>query len=132
MPIPENWDAADAVAACPVLNWTNHLWRMHNRKYPATDPGGSLKTSGRYHKGLDRYPKDQIFPALYLSTSADIVLAELLRHVTAEVLPTLNNRRRSELLARLEVIIDCRDHVGLGLPRFQGPFAFKPRRLLSV
>jgi len=115
MAIPEGWDADTAVAACPVLDWAGHVWRMHHQKYPATDPGGSLRTSGRYHRGLDQFREDEVFPALYLSTSPEISMGEILRHVTAEVLPTLNNRRLSKLFARLGVVLDCRDPALLGL-----------------
>jgi hypothetical protein len=88
---------------------------MHNQKYPATDPGGSLTTSGRYHRGLDQFPEEQVFSALYLATSPEISMGEILRHVTPEVLPTLNNRRLSKLFARLEMVLDCRDPAPLDL-----------------
>lgn len=115
MPAPEGWDAATAVAACPVLGWEGRLWRAHARRYPATDPGGSLGTSGRYHRGRDQFPEDRAFSALYLSTGPEICLGEVYRHVTPELLPSLNNLRVSELSARLTAILDCRDPEFLGL-----------------
>jgi RES domain-containing protein len=115
VPLSEGWDAVSAVAACPTLHWESHVWRIHSQKYSATDPGGSLRASGRYHCGLDQFPEDRVFPTLYLATSAEIAVAELVRHVTPEVLPTLNNHRLSEIFARLERVLDCRDPAPLDL-----------------
>lgn len=109
MPAPEGWDAATAVAACPVLGWEGRLWRAHARRYPATDPGGSLRTSGRYHRGRDQFPEVRAFSALYLSTGPEICLGEVYRHVNPELLGSLNNLRVSELSVRLTAILDCRD-----------------------
>ena len=115
MPVPEGWDATAALAACPVVEWEGHVWRMHKQKYSATDPGGSRMVSGRYHRGLDQFPEDQVFSALYLATSPEVCLGELYRHITPELLPSLNNYRLSKLFVRLMTVLDCRDPALLGL-----------------
>lgn len=115
MPVPEGWDVSVAVAACPVVGWEGHVWRMHKRKYPATSPGGARKVSGRYNRGLDLFPEDQSFAALYLATALEICLGEIYRHVTPELLPSLNDYRISELSVRLEAVLDCRDPARLEL-----------------
>jgi RES domain-containing protein len=105
-PLAENW---------PVSPWRGTAWRMHRRKYLATDPGGSLKVSGRYNRGLDQFALEQTWPALYLAIAPETCLGELLRHVTVEHLPHLNDYRLSELSLDLEVICDCRDMSAIGL-----------------
>ncbi len=115
MPTPEGWDAAAALAARPVVAWEGHLWRMHKRRYRAADPGGARFVSGRYNRGLDRFPERETFPALYLATGPEICLGEIYRHLTPELLPSLNDFRLSELLASLQRVVDCRDPDPLGL-----------------
>ena len=115
MPVPEGWDAAAALGACPVVPWEGHLWRMHKRRYRAEDPGGARLVSGRYNRGLDRFPEGETFPALYLATSPEICLGEVYRHVTPEILPSLNDFRLSELSVSLQEVADCRDPSALGL-----------------
>jgi RES domain-containing protein len=88
--------------------WRGTAWRFHKRRYPATDPGGSLKVSGRYNRGLDQFPEGQVWPALYLSLSPEVCLGEVLRHITAAALPSLNDYCLSELWLELEVVLDCR------------------------
>lgn len=88
---------------------------MHKRKYAPTDPGGSRMVSGRYNRGLDRFPEDRVSPALYLATSPEICLGEMYRHVTPKLLPSLNDYRLSELTVRLQAVVDCRDPGLLGL-----------------
>lgn len=88
---------------------------MHRRKYAATDPGGSRRVSGRYHRGLDRFPEDEVWPALYLSLAPEVCLGEILRHVSADLLPQLNDFRISELSLQLVAVADCRDAGALGL-----------------
>lgn len=46
-------------------------WRFHNRRYPADDPGGSLRVSGRYNLGLDSAPASRAFAALYLGLTIE-------------------------------------------------------------
>lgn len=112
---PEGWDAAAALAARPVAAWVGYLWRMHKRRYRAEDPGGARLVSGRYNRGLDRFPEGEAFPALYLATAPEICLGEIYRHLTPELLPSLNDFRLSELSADLQEVADCRDPNPLGL-----------------
>ncbi len=115
MPVPRRWDAAAAIAARPVVGWEGRLWRTHKRRYRAEDPGGARLVSGRYNRGLDRFPEGATFPALYLATAPEICLGEVYRHVTPELLPSLNDFRLSELSASLQRVADCRDASALGL-----------------
>jgi RES domain-containing protein len=88
---------------------------MHNRRYPAEDPDGARLVSGRYNRGLDRFPEGETFPALYLATAPEICLGEVYRRVTPELLPSLNDFRLSELSVSLHEIADYRDPSALGL-----------------
>lgn len=115
MPVPEGWNAAEALAALLVVGWEGHLWRMHKRRYRAEDPGGARLVSGRYNRGLDRFSEGEDFPALYLATAPEICLGEVYRHLTEELLSSLNDFRLSELSASLQAIADCRDPSTLGL-----------------
>ncbi|HVC34597.1 MAG TPA: RES family NAD+ phosphorylase [Chloroflexota bacterium] len=115
MGVPNDWDASRAVASCQIITWAGSAWRAHRRKYQATDPGGARRISGRYHRGLDQFPEDRIWPALYLSLGPETCLGEVLRHISITLLPQLNDFRLSEISLRLQVIVDCRDPSILGL-----------------
>ena len=97
------------------MAWHGVAWRIHRRRYAATDPGGSLKVSGRYHRGSDRFAPEATWSALYLALSPETALGELVRHITPELLPHLNGYRISELAVTLEAVVDCRDAARLGL-----------------
>ena len=111
----EGWDAAAALAGRLVAAWEGRLWRMHKRRYPAEDPGGARLVSGRYNRGLDRFSEREVFSALYLATAPEVCLGEIYRHITPELLPSLNDFRLSELSASLQRVADCRDPSALGL-----------------
>jgi hypothetical protein len=81
----------------------------------ADDHGGSLRVSGRYHRGSDRFALDAIWPALYLALNPETCLGELIRHITPELLPHLNGYRISELAVTLMAVADCRDAALLGI-----------------
>ncbi len=117
MSAPAGWDAGAAVASLPLLPWRGTAWRMYARRYAALDPAGSLLVSGRYHRGPDLVPPDQVWPALYLALGAEICLSEVLRHLTPERLSRLNDYRLSEIAVDLVATLDCRDTTVLGLPR---------------
>lgn len=91
------------------------MWRAHWRSYDATDHGGSLRFSGRYNRGADQFPQDQVWPALYLALGSDVALGEILRHVSPEDLADLNEYRLTELEVELAAVLDCRDAIALGL-----------------
>ena len=40
---------------------------MHKRRYAANDAGGAKRVSGRYNLGLDQFPEERAFGALYLA-----------------------------------------------------------------
>jgi RES domain-containing protein len=103
------------VSARPIIAWRGHVWRAHKRTFAATDPGGSRLYSGRYNRGLDFFPADQTWPALYCGLSYGVCLAEVTRHLTPELLPTLNQRRFSKLFVELSAVLDCRDVSALGV-----------------
>jgi len=64
--------ARSVVLACPVIAWSGNVWRTHGRRFAATDPGGALVLSGRYHRGRDLFPNSAVFPALYTSAGPEI------------------------------------------------------------
>lgn len=68
-----------------------------------------MRVSGRYNRGLDRFSEEESFPALYLATSSEICLGEVLRHLSPELLPTLNDFRLSELLVEVGEVLDLRN-----------------------
>ena len=109
MVTPRPWDASAAVAACPVIPWTSDAWRFHSRRYPATSPAGSLRISGRFHRGLDTVPAAEAWPALYFALQPHIALAERVRHTEPDQLPRLNRQRLSHLRIALEAVLDCCD-----------------------
>lgn len=110
-----DWNADDAIARCPVVSWQGHAWRIHRQHYAADDPGGSLRVSGRYHRGMDLFRPEDVWPALYLALRPETALGELVRHVTPALLPHLNGYRISELSVRLAAVADCRDASRLGV-----------------
>jgi RES domain-containing protein len=112
---PEDWDLDAFIDACPIGAWEGTAWRAHKRRYDGTDPGGSLRFSGRYNRGLDQFPEAEIWPALYLALAAEISLGEIMRHLTPELLPVLNDYRITELSVSLSAAIDCRDLSSAGL-----------------
>ncbi len=115
MPIPAGFDPDAAVSAQPLIVWRGPMWRAHNRKYRATDPGGSIRVSGRYNRGLDKFPQEETWSALYLGATYGVCIAEIVRHIEPQGLPSLNQRRLTELLVSLSVVLDCRDVAALGL-----------------
>ncbi len=103
-----SWRATAAVEACPTTPWSGEVWRCHSRKYEGASADGSLRTSGRYNRGSDRFSELETWPALYTSLGQHIALGERLRHTTPEVLPTLRNQRISKLRVELDnVLVAC-------------------------
>jgi hypothetical protein len=109
-----SWNVRTAVAACPVAPWDGEAWRCHTRKWPGDNANGSLKVTGRFNRGRDRFPDDMIWPALYTGLAEHIALGETLRH-TAQ-LPDLAWKRISHLEIRLQAVLDGTCLVGRGLP----------------
>lgn len=95
--------------------WSGRAWRFHGRRYAADDHGGSLRVTGRYHRGSDRFPDEETWPALYLALAPEVALGERLRHLSAETLGTLRSQRLTELDVRLGAVIDWRSLAGVGM-----------------
>src|SRR5207248_2241888 len=104
MAAPPGWDAAGALARQPLTGWRGRAWRAHWQRYDALDPGGSLRFSGRYHRGRGRVPERDAWPALFLATGRDIALGEVVRHLTAEQWRLLNAHRISEVAVTLAAV----------------------------
>lgn len=102
--VPSGWDAGAAVAACDVRPWSGVVWRYHGRRYAADDAAGSLKATGRFGQGIDRYPASDTWPVLYTSLDPHVALAERVRHTTVANLEALVNQR----LSRLRVVLVLR------------------------
>jgi RES domain-containing protein len=101
-------DWLSAVRACRIVPWSSTAWRFHSQRYTAASHGGSLKVTGRFHRGRDRYPEAETWPALYLALKLHIALDERLRHTTPQLLASLNGQRLSELRLGLHrVIVGC-------------------------
>lgn len=109
------WDATAAVALRPIIPWRGDVWRAHKRRYEATDAGGSRLVSARYHRAPDLFPDGSTWAALYCGLSYGVCLAEVLRHLTPETLPTLKHQRLSKITVDLANVLDCRDAAALGI-----------------
>lgn len=114
MTTPRDWDARRALAALEPKPWRGHAWRAHVRSYEPTGHGGSLRSSGRYHRGPE-FPPEESFPALYLALSPEVSLGEVLRRLSPELMHQLNEYRLSELDVELQAVLDCRNADVLGL-----------------
>lgn len=89
---------------------------MHKRRYAASDSGGSVRFSGRYNRGSDRFSVDDTWSALYLALGPEVCLGEVLRHISSEArLRELNDYRLSELSLELDALLDCRVTSPMGL-----------------
>lgn len=98
-------EAAAAIAACPLIEWSGYVWRCHSRKYAGDDYAGSLQSTGRFHRASDKFPDHETWPALYAGLAEHIALGERLRHTTA--IEGVANWRTSRLLIELTVVVDA-------------------------
>src|SRR5687768_9212106 len=117
---PSPWDATAAVEACPIVFWAGDVWRCHSRRYAGDDAAGSLKTTGRYNRGRDRFPAEETWPALYTALAQHIALGERLRHTTPGALSRLSEQRISRLTVRLNAVLDCCSSPGCLVPTLPG------------
>jgi RES domain-containing protein len=115
MGVRDAWDAVAAIASLQETPWKGIAWRAHRRKYLAIDPGGSIRVSGRYNRGLDRFPPDEAFPALYLALEAETCVGEIVRHIEPKLLSALNDYRISELTVEFSAVLDLSDPLALGV-----------------
>ena len=93
----EGWDAASVVTAAPSRRFRDAVWRFHWREIAASDWRLSLRTSGRYHRGLDLFPPEQAFAALYTSLAPEVAMWEMVRRSAARNLAYLQNNVLSQL-----------------------------------
>ncbi len=111
-----DWDAVTAaITKAPAIRWRGRAWRVHRHRYEATSHRGSELVSGRFHRAPDRFPPERCFPALYLSLSPEVCIAELLRHTSPLNMDHIRESRLSELRVRLNAVLDARDLDALGL-----------------
>jgi hypothetical protein len=99
-----SWNLRTAIDACPIGPWRGEAWRCHTRRWPGDNADGSLKTTGRYHRGQDRFAAADVWPALYTGLAPHIALGEMLRHTRA--LPSLSSKRISRLDVNLSAVLD--------------------------
>jgi len=95
--------------------WAGRAWRFHARRYEPLDSTGSLLVSGRYNRGSDQFPEDEVFAALYLALSAEVALGEIVRHISPQLASKFNDMRLTEIEVELAAVLDCRDVTALGL-----------------
>lgn len=109
------WNAARAIAGCPVGRWNGPAWRIHDQKYRPDDSAGSLNVSGRFNRGRDQFPVKETWSVLYLALGRDVALAEMIRHLRPELLSRTKNKRLTEFRVELRSVVDCRDLTRLGV-----------------
>lgn len=113
------WDASAAIAHCPVQPWTGVVWRYHARAYRADDAAGSLKTTGRFNRGSDKFPVSETWMALYTSLAPQVALGERIRHTQPSTLGKLAHQRQSRLRVQLQAVLNlCHTDgcTGLNIP----------------
>lgn len=133
------WDASTAIAHCPTQPWTGQVWRYHSSKYAGDDASGSLKMSGRFNQGVDKFPSADIWMVLYASLGRQVALGERIRHTTSSTLAKLANQRESRLRAELHVVLNlCApggytefDVVGLDAIRMCDPRIYTPTQKIA-
>lgn len=113
--LPPGWNAEQAVAGAPSRSVRNIVWRVHWREVAPTDWSLSLRTSGRYHRGLDLFPPDQTFPALYTSLAPEVAIWEMVRRSAAQSLAYLQSNVLTELAVGLARALDYSDPAAAGL-----------------
>src|SRR6266542_2186380 len=93
----QRWNAERAVAAAPSRSFSDTVWRVHRREVAPADWSLSMRTSGRYHRGLDLFPPDQALAALYTSLAPGVAIWEMVRRSAVRNLACLQNNVLSEL-----------------------------------
>jgi RES domain-containing protein len=103
-PLPS--EVAAAIINVPILPWTGTVWRCHARKYAGDNAGGSLRTTGRFNRGTDKFAPGETWPALYTGLALHVALGERLRHTTPASLSALGNQRLSRLRVTLQAVLN--------------------------
>ena len=129
-------DTIDRVLkSCPIVTWSGDVWRVHTRRYSATDPGGSLRSQGRWHRGGPTFPPGQVFAALYTAASDNVATWELIRHSRRNDADEMWLRFTSISLSRLQLglsaVLDIRDPsiAGLAVDDLIGPDVSLPQAI---
>lgn len=99
-------DLESAIAAAAPKPFEGRVWRVHWREVAGDDWGLSMRSSGRYHRGLDLFPHGEAFAALYTSVAPEIAIWEMVRRSAARNLAYLNNNVLTEMEADLERVLD--------------------------
>lgn len=125
VPRGQRRSARRALAAIEPISWRGTVWRSHGLDIQASrvagrpiyyDPasdGDSRKTSGRYHRARDRFPRARVWPALYTSLTDGGCIAEAVRH--AGSLEALVGLRISSIDVTLSMVLDLTEPHRYGL-----------------
>jgi hypothetical protein len=114
MPVPKGWDAAAALAARPAVAREGRLWRMHERCYPAEDPGGPVWCRDGTTARSTGSPSEKRFPLCTSPQDRRSAWGNLpAPHARAVAVP--ERFPLSKLLASVQRVVDCRDPNPLGL-----------------
>jgi hypothetical protein len=106
MPSPVEFIAGQILASARPDVAQCTVWRVHWREVAATDWSVSLRTSGRYHRGIDLFPTAETWPALYTSLAPEISIWEMVRRSAARNLSYLRNNVLSEIEVELSRVLD--------------------------
>ena len=100
--------AVSAIQSCESTTWSGHVWRFHGQKYDGDNAEGSLKVSGRFNRGMDKFAEEATWPALYTSLAPHLAIGERIRHTTPQDLSKLAIQSLSKLWVTLQnVIVLC-------------------------
>lgn len=112
------WSAHEAIANAPCLSWGGTVWRTHWNPIAAIDWAISLRTSGRYHRGLDQGPESEAWPVLYTSLDPENAVWEMVRRSLSRNPQFLVGQVLSEIEVSLSLVLDGRvpEQLGLTLP----------------
>jgi RES domain-containing protein len=100
--------AAAAIGSCERTTWSGHVWRFHGQKYDGDSADGSLKVSGRFNRGVDKFSEEDTWPALYTCLAPHVAIGERVRHTTPQDLSKLATQSLSRLWVKLQhVIVLC-------------------------
>ncbi len=86
--------------------FNGRVWRVLWRELDPVDWSLSLRTTGRYHRGLDLYANNEAWPALYTSSEPHIAVWEMVRRSAARNLLYLANNVLSEIEVSLGRVFD--------------------------
>jgi hypothetical protein len=101
--------AERAIDAAPTHSLRGRVWRTHWRQVAATDWSRTLRTTGRYHRGLDQFAAQQVWPALYTSLAPETAIWEMVRRSVVRNIAYLRNNVLSELEVDLSNVLDLAD-----------------------